>query len=130
MEIASNRTPELLEAVVQKLSNGIEQAMAAHAAAIHYEVTRRVVASAGRSVPGEYPAKDTGLLSESIAYAVDKRTGHGIVGVTGTPERRNKDRGGLPLLWLEDLQGRLGMRAAFEQYRSNIVADIKAGASL
>lgn len=131
MQIAQNNTQQLLDRAKAKLMRGIENAVANQADRLRFLVTRKqVVNGENRSVPGEYPARETGLLERSIGSAVTYQAGIGIVGVSGTPEKGNPDRGGLPLMWLEDYQDRLGMRAAYHQFEDAIKQEIIAGAKL
>lgn len=129
-KVVVNNKQQLLDLAKAKLMRGIESALAAHADRLRYLTTRRqVVNGQNRSEPGEYPARETGLLSESIRYGIDAQAGGGVVGVTGTREPRNPDRGGLPLLWLEDYQDRLGLRASFYEFRQDITQEIIDGAT-
>lgn len=129
-DIVENKKAELLKLAKAKLVAGIENAMAAHADRLRYLTQqRRVVNGMNRSQPGEYPARETGELVRSIGHGIDSQAGRGVVGVRGTPEKGNPDRGGLPLMWLEDYQDRLGLRASFYQFQQDIIQEIVDGAT-
>lgn len=78
------------------------------------------------SQPGEFPHTETGQGARNIVSGVDEQLGLGRVGVLGTEtgfgpfEPTHTQKGGLHLIWLEQLFGRLGLEHLVVTHRREL----------